>query len=117
MSNEQSPVPVREYRYEPLPAEPKGTECEVCGSTKLGRIWIHAEVEIRMPLYVYRTSAPLLCSRCNEELRDHIRRFAEALPPPFHGRKIVAKAGAEGKGTDIGATLERVLDAVSGRVE
>lgn len=115
--SKQSPVPVREeYRYEPLPAEPKGTACEVCGSEDLGLIWIHAEIEIRMPLFTLRTAAPLLCSRCNDELREHFRRVVRDLPPPFHGRKAepqVEKSSAE----SIGAMVEGVLSKVSGRIE
>jgi hypothetical protein len=117
----QSPIPVREYRYEPLPAEPSGSECEVCGTKTLGRIWIQAEIEIRMPLFLYRTAAPLLCSRCNEELRDHIRRFAEELPPPFHGRKVqVRQSTSEVRANNertIEQVVEDVLSKVAGRIE
>ena len=119
-NEKQSPVPVREYVYEALPAEPKAERCEVCDSAKLGQLWIHARITIRMPLYAAETAAPLLCSRCNQELREHIRKFLEGLPAPFHGRKQEHKqvaGGAYSAEQTIGEQIAAVLEKVSGRIE
>ena len=102
-----------EYVYQPLPVTPKGNECEICGRKELGQIWIHAQVEIRFPLFTLRTDSPLLCSRCNEELREHMRRVIRDLPPPFHGRKA---AKAEPK-VNVGEMAESLVKRITEVIE